>query len=277
MSDYSDLCNFKRGIPACEDLSQGLISQFGGQPCNDPYLFNCNLPDVPDTCCPIGTVCFHYVTDSFISCIDAVGVTATSFPSTATFLPSSTPVSTDGNQKIIFSPPSAWNQNATVPSCASGSEIWTTSTLNASISFNFSGPSIMVHTVASTHGGAFSVTLDGTDTATIIDTYSGGRSGMLPECMSSQFPPLVKVPPTLLNETDHVLTLIYMGASPNAQGAGANISELNIQFDSFAIPVFLAEGQNSTSGARHLASAARVLARYSGIVGAMMVLFEWSV
>lgn len=34
----SDICNFNRGIPACENLAQPLISGFQGAPCADPYL-----------------------------------------------------------------------------------------------------------------------------------------------------------------------------------------------------------------------------------------------
>ncbi|KAJ7447548.1 hypothetical protein B0H11DRAFT_2177118 [Mycena galericulata] len=237
-----DICNFKRGIPACEDLSLSLYSNFGGQPCNDPYLFSCNIPEMDGVCCPIGTVCFYYTAQNFISCIDAVGVTATSYPSTATgFLPVSTPATTESDS-IIFSPLTAWKKTTDPPSCSSSSATWTTSQLNASISFNFSGPSVMVHTVTSSDGGVFSVILDGLNTTTTIDTYSGGQL-VLPQCMPSQFPPFHMVPPTLANETEHTITLVYIGASPNAGSETG--TQVNIQFDSFALPIFLVDGQSS--------------------------------
>lgn len=33
-----DICNFKRGIPACENFAFPLVSGFDGMPCVDPYL-----------------------------------------------------------------------------------------------------------------------------------------------------------------------------------------------------------------------------------------------
>ncbi|KAJ7461411.1 hypothetical protein B0H11DRAFT_1736152 [Mycena galericulata] len=217
----------------------------------------------------IGTVCFHYTAQNFISCIDAVGVTATSYPSTATaFLPVSTPVTTESNN-VVFSPSTAWKNTTDPPSCSSSSAIWTTSQLNASISFNFSGPSVMVHMVTSSDGGVFSVILDGLNTTTTIDTYSGGQL-VLPQCMPSQFPPLRMVPPTLANETEHTITLVYIGASPNAGNETG--TKTNIQFDSFALPIFLVDGQSS--GADSLrAKPTSVVALYSYIIGTMMALF----
>jgi hypothetical protein len=127
----------------------------------------------------------------------------------------------------------------------------------------------MVHTVTSNHGGVFSVILDGFNTTTTIDTYSGGQL-VLPQCMPSQFPPLIMVPPTLANETEHTITLVFIGASPNT--GNETDTEINIQFDSFALPIFLAEGQSSGVDTLR-AKPALVVALYSYIVGTMMALF----
>jgi hypothetical protein len=127
----------------------------------------------------------------------------------------------------------------------------------------------MVNTVTSSHGGVFSVILDGLNTTTTIDTYSGGQI-ILPQCMPSQFPPLRMVPPTLANETEHTLKLVYIGASPNAGSETG--TEINIQFDSFALPIFLVDGQSSGADALR-AKPASVVALYSCIVGTMMALF----
>jgi hypothetical protein len=128
----------------------------------------------------------------------------------------------------------------------------------------------MVHTVTSSFGGVFSVILDGLNTTTTIDTYSGGQL-VLPQCMPSQFPPLNMVPPTLVNETEHTITLVYIGASPNT-GSG-NDTEINIQFDSFALPIFLADGQTNRADAPRAKPASAVLPYlYSYIVGNIMML-----
>jgi hypothetical protein len=89
----------------------------------------------------IGTVCLHYDTWNYMVCIDALGVTATgAYPSTATgFVPSSTPAASTDNAGLLFSPEQAWNKMADSPSCAISSMLWTTSTINASISFNYTG------------------------------------------------------------------------------------------------------------------------------------------
>jgi hypothetical protein len=128
----------------------------------------------------------------------------------------------------------------------------------------------MVHTVTSSHGGVFSVIIDGVNTTSTIDTYSDDQL-MLPQCMPSQFPPVLIPPPTLANNTEHTITLVHIGTSPNA---GNKAYEPDIQFDSFALPNFLVDGQNSTSGAEFLhAKSASVVLICSYIVGTMTALF----
>jgi hypothetical protein len=104
----------------------------------------------------------------------------------------------------------------------------------------------MVHVMTSSHGGVFSIFLDGMNTTSLIDTYTDEQHA-LPQCFPNQYPPFEMIPPTYHNdsETTHTITLVYIGASPNAP-KGAN--DTNVQFDSFAIPVFMVDAsQNSGS------------------------------
>ncbi|KJA21290.1 hypothetical protein HYPSUDRAFT_739261 [Hypholoma sublateritium FD-334 SS-4] len=172
----SDICNFNRGIPACENLAQPLISGFQGAPCADPYLNDFSFVGIAGFCCPIGTVCFNNGLNNVVSCINTYGTTASAFPSaTQGFIPAATAVP-NSNADIIFDPPEAWNSSAPSPSCSSSDgeeQLRVTSTLNATISFNYTGPSIMIHTVTSSQGGVFSLLVDDFNTTDIIDTFSG--------------------------------------------------------------------------------------------------------
>ena len=107
----------------------------------------------------------------------------------------------------------------------------------------------MIHTVTSSTGGVFSVLVDGFNTTSTIDTYSDGNLN-LPRCMPSQFPPLRIMPPAWEaandTETEHAITLVYVGISPNANLTNETTS---VQFDSFAIPVFAANAQLAASKA----------------------------
>lgn len=63
------------------------------------------------------------------------------FPSaTQGFIPAATTVP-NSNTNIIFSPPEAWDRSTISPSCSSssGEQLQTTRTLNATISFNYTG------------------------------------------------------------------------------------------------------------------------------------------
>lgn len=199
----------------------------------------------------IGTICFNDGTNNIVSCIDAYGVTASSYPSaTLGYSPSATPVATD-DPGIIYNPLSAWSNSDTIPNCTSSSSLRVTSTINSTISFNytgeqflfrfrqvisytldFPGPSIMIHTVTSPNGGVFSVIVDDFDTTDIIDTFSANNT-YLPLCYPVQFPPFISSPPDLGLRNNHSITLIYTGPSPKAP---SSTTSSNVQFDSFAIP-----------------------------------------
>src|ERR1700737_4335965 len=102
----------------------------------------------------------------------------------------------------------------------------------------------MVHVVTSQQGGVFSVFVDGFDTGSTIDTYSDNKTNYttLPLCYPAQFPPFVATPPTLASQNQHSITLMYTGPSLNAPNG---TTSANVEFDSFAIPVF----KSSTSAA----------------------------
>ena len=206
-------------------------------------------------------------------CVNAYGTTTSAYPSaTVGFTPSETSVASN-DPSIAYNPPSAWNSSHAVPNCASSNTLHTTSTINATISFNytglclpfesyqsydyfdFAGPSIIIHTVTSLTGGVFSVIVDGFNTSDTIDTFAGGDSS-LPLCYPVQFPPFHHPPPNLASQNNHTITLTYTGPSPNApNGTLSN----NVQFDSFAIPVFGSTKSNSSQKTNGLSSLLFVL------------------
>ncbi|TFK31303.1 hypothetical protein BDQ12DRAFT_765789, partial [Crucibulum laeve] len=179
-------------------------------------------------------LCFNKNSEPLVSCIDAYGTTGSSYPSTATGLvPSATSIAID-DQRIRYSPQDAWNNSTSVSNCTAEKMLRVTDVFNATISFDYVGPSIMVHTITSSQGGIFSVLVDGFNTTNIIDTYSGGNT-TLPVCYPAQFPPFIKPPPTLGIQNNHTITLVYSGPSPSAPN---QTNSSSIQFASFAIPDF---------------------------------------
>jgi hypothetical protein len=105
----------------------------------------------------------------------------------------------------------------------------------------------MINTITSSQGGVLAVVIDDFNTTSIIDTYSGDEHN-LPRCLHSQFPPLAVMPPAWAaantTETQHTISLVYIGASPKTANA---TNETSVQFDSFAIPIFTADTQNSSA------------------------------
>ncbi|TFK33431.1 hypothetical protein BDQ12DRAFT_615298, partial [Crucibulum laeve] len=180
-------------------------------------------------------ICFNKNSETVVSCIDAYGTTASSYPSSTTgFVPSATPILID-DQKVTYNPPGAWSNSTSVPSCSSEKFLRVTNVTNATISFSYTGPSVMIQTVTSPNGGVFSLLFDGFNTTDVIDTYSGSKF-TLPTCFPAQFPPFNIPPPNFGTQNNHTVTLIYSGRSPNAPGHNANSSI--VQFASFAIPDF---------------------------------------
>jgi YD repeat-containing protein len=149
-----------------------------------------------------------------------------------------------------------------------------TNVLNATISFSYTGkiwepfvklgvthsttwyiqgPSFMVRTIPSRAGGAFSLFIDGFDTSNIIDTYNANASTpeeargerMNPNCYHiRQFPPMMIVPIGYEDREAHTVTLVYIGAGQRL--LGTDPSNLSVQFDSFALPIY-SEAQMSSA------------------------------
>lgn len=200
----------------------------------------------------IGTVCYNDGVSNAASCIDAYGTTSSSYPSATTgFVLSATPVAID-DPGVLYSPANAWSSSSTVPNCTSSGSLRVTSTINSTVSFNYtgkhflllpvnhvytldpSGPSIMVHVVTTPQGGVFSVFVDDFDTMSTLDTFSDNNT-QLPLCYPVQFPPFTASPPGLASRNQHSITLMYTGPSPNAPNGTTSAS---VQFDSFSIPIF---------------------------------------
>ncbi|PVF95386.1 hypothetical protein CPB86DRAFT_682819, partial [Serendipita vermifera] len=169
-----------------------------------------------------------------ITCIDVYGTATSPYsPSTIIGIPAASTIPNDVGS-LQYSPPEEWKSSNSVHNCTLNNSVRVTSTLNSKVSFNYTGPSIRVHTVTSPKGGVFSVFVDGFNTSSQIDTF-GGEDSSLPRCYPVQFPPFVRPPPDLATRTRHTITLIYTGASPKAP-PGTNVSQL--EFDSFSIPEF---------------------------------------
>lgn len=98
------------------------------------------------------------------------------------------------------------------------------------------GRSIRINTVSSSHGGVFSLLVDGFNVSNTIDTYTND-SIQLPICYPQQFPPFIRPPPGWQTKENHNITLVYIGPSANAPN-GSSLS--NVQFEFFSIPNLLA-------------------------------------
>jgi hypothetical protein len=94
----------------------------------------------------IGTVCWNSGLDTVVSCIDAYGTTASSFPSaTVGFVPSATAVA-NGDPGVVYKPANAWTSSSSAtPNCSFSNSIRTTSAVNSSVSFNYTGVLSLVH------------------------------------------------------------------------------------------------------------------------------------
>ncbi|KDR67421.1 hypothetical protein GALMADRAFT_147196 [Galerina marginata CBS 339.88] len=183
---------------------------------------------------PIGTSCRALQTDNIIHCIDALGTTTLALPSATTGLvPSATPVMGD-DQSIVYSPSEAWQVSNTDSTCSVSKSLHVTNTTNASVSYNFTGPSIMVRTITSLNGGVFSVWIDGINTTSNVDTFANPGNTSLPSCYPLQFPPFAVTPPGFETHSNHTITLIYTGPSEFSQDGTPSA----VEFDSFAIPDF---------------------------------------
>lgn len=87
----------------------------------------------------IGTFCYTDDTTTIISCLDVLGRKIPSFPAheTGVVLPS-VPVSLS-DPDVIFSPPNGWTTSSTDANCTSNNIVYTTTVINATVTFNYSG------------------------------------------------------------------------------------------------------------------------------------------
>ncbi|KAF8961643.1 hypothetical protein BDZ97DRAFT_1663946, partial [Flammula alnicola] len=176
--------------------------------------------------------CFTHGTGNDVHCVDALGKTATPFPSATTGLIPSSTLIPSSDHGVIYSPSDAWNISNIDSNCTQSKSLHVTDTANATVSFTYTNLSIMVNVVNSPNGGVFSVLVDGFNTTSTIDTFSGSES--LPACYPLQFPPFHAIPPGYQSQSNHTLTLVYVGPSPSAPQGSENTSI--VLFDSFSIP-----------------------------------------
>jgi len=225
-------CNFNRGIPACENSADNFVSGFDGPPCPDPFTYSCADAIGKSLCCPIGTVCYLDDNHKKGACIDAYGVTGTFYPSATSinFTPKETPVSNSG-ASVVFSPADAWKSTASTENCSKSETIYTTSTINATISFNYTGPSIMVHTFFQKTGGVFNITVDGFPTGSMVKTAIRDDVSV-PVCYPNQYPPFYDTPPDYDKRDAHTIIFTYVGSIDAGVPATSGV------FDAFAIPFF---------------------------------------
>jgi len=243
----NQFCNFNRGIPACEDSSTNFISGLNGPPCPNSYTYSCASALGKPLCCPIGTVCYLDDNHKDGACIDAYGVTGTPYPSATsnTFTPIETPVSNSG-AGVVFSPADAWNATTSTESCSKSKTVYSTSTINATVTFNYTGPSIMVHTFFTKSGGVFNITVDGYPTGSNVDTATRDDISV-PVCYPNQYPPFHSPPSDYDKRDMHTITLTYVGSTdPDVAATGA-------VFDAFAIP-FFDKAEFTSSGIKTRAS-----------------------
>lgn len=234
-------CVDRRGIPLCEADLEEVRAGFPGPPCANPYLYNCNLSMGGFGCCPIGTMCYYgSLQSSPLVCKDVYGDPLPSHSVDETNFVS--PALVAANENVLFSPQRNWSISSFPGTCNSGATVHVTSTVHSNITFNYTGPSIRIHTVTSPIGGVFGVFVDGFNTTSTIDTFSSsGESG----CYPIQFPPFARAPPDQATKNQHSITLVYTGPSPDA----ANRSSSEVRFESFAIPDL--QSQVPTSGCVH--------------------------
>ena len=87
----------------------------------------------------IGTSCRAILSNKIVHCIDALGTTALALPSATTgIVPSATPV-LGSNPDIAYSPPNAWTVSESDSNCTTSKSLHGTDTINATVSFNFTG------------------------------------------------------------------------------------------------------------------------------------------
>ncbi|KAF9522923.1 hypothetical protein CPB83DRAFT_863758 [Crepidotus variabilis] len=233
-------CNFNAAIPVCQYDQSPVRSGWRDSyayPCeNNPYLFSCDQPvNIQGFCCPIGSICLTVNSDpnKVVSCIDALGITTGALPASkaASFSPSLS-VAQSTEPALLLSPEKAWNTTeATAGSCGSNT-FHSTNVVNATISFNYTGPSILLNAMTSPQGGVFAVFIDGTQIKNSLDTFDAGQV----KCIRRQYPPFsAPGPPGFGSRTSHSITIMHYG--PSKLAPNGTVSSV-VQLDSFVVPQF---------------------------------------
>ncbi|KAJ2918165.1 hypothetical protein MD484_g2280, partial [Candolleomyces efflorescens] len=236
-------CNYRRGIPICQDPDTRVIHGFSDE-------LRIVLKPMP--------------TDQrVVTLLESQASAAVTIPA---------PAETDTSSPISFTPTDAWStislddsdQRTTCGGALSPHQR-VTNVLNATISFNYTGPAIVVRTIPSKTGGIFSVLIDGFNTTSYVDTYLHNAStpdearseSLNPGCYRvHQFPPMNIVPPGYESRETHTISLVYVGAGPLFLAAGADPSSLSVHFDSFALPLY-SEAQMSQDSVEEAYQAAQ--------------------
>lgn len=132
--------------------------------------------------------------------------------------------------------------------------------------FSHSGLSVEADVLTSFNGGVFSIIIDGFNTTSTIDTYAGNptdNATIFPLCYPNRFPPMGLIPQQYFSKGSHTISLVFIGASPNAQSP--NSSQVTGQFVGFSIPDLSAP---LTNNARSLL--------VSGMLVLMNAVFVWT-
>jgi hypothetical protein len=120
--------------------------------------------------------------------------------------------------------------------------------------------------------------VDGFNTSDIIDTYSYSQGFLsdgspffgnvsLPQCFPVQYPPFTTPPPSFNATSNHEITLVYIGPS-----AAAPPGPKNVQFDGFAIPIFVPVTTTKSSGsATYEANMKNVVVAATSVVGMSVI------
>jgi hypothetical protein len=139
---------------------------------------------------------------------------------------------------VTFEPNDAWVASNIDANCTTNDLTYTTSLINSTVSFNYSGPSVEIHIISSPFGGIFSIVVDGFNTTSVIDTYAdsdndGAATNTV--CFPFRFPPFAITPTDYGSRNDHTISLVFVGQSPDA-GPLFNASQAVGRINGFAIP-----------------------------------------
>ncbi|KAG2018656.1 hypothetical protein CC2G_008069 [Coprinopsis cinerea AmutBmut pab1-1] len=222
----------------------------------------------------MGTMCLTNGRDGVVKCVDVMGVTVPAYPSATSVMIDTPPASAvPGTEPVIsYSPTEAWNTTEANLSCRTkASTLHVTDVINATVSFNYSGPSVIVHTVKSSRGGLFAVFIDGFNTTSTIDTYRPPLDDPTedPECFTVQFPPMRVLPPGFDSRTEHTISLVYQG--PSSKPDDGPVDGSFVQFDSFSVPIFSASELDSSAAFGNMPSAFAILCSLSTVVASFML------